>query len=689
MKSIILGLLFISAGAIAYPFELMDITDTPRRSPAYDLGQMDVLDYDLHFSLFPSWDTISCAAVIVFRNLTTTDSVYAFDLEEAILFAPEPLVYYMAPGSYVWEEASAYYDDSLLWLGLEYFYIDDTVTVSIMGFGILTGTGVYNDIGPDGNIVYTLFWPSLARRAFPCIDHPGDRATCTMHLTVPESLTVAAGGVLTDSIAADSGYVSWTFRYDEPVCTYNISFAVGNYAVIETTALDSLPVKSYAYPSEFTQTAYDFGRIPEMVALWDSLFGSYPFPRVGCVVTPMSVWGGGGAMEHQMLPNIGDVLITGGRTYETVVAHELLHQWFGDCVGIAEWADFWLNEGIAVYSEVLWVEHTEGVSAARSYMSSEETSYRNWVDFYGDFPMYDPANFLSPVPYNKGACWWNMLRWMLGDDAFFGFLPYYFDRFAYKTVITDSLETALEDYTLTDWDWYFDQWVYRQGYPKYKYNYRVVFDGSDWHLELFFNQAQMSPACTLYTNPLPVEIHTPDSMWEITVTPTERYYDTTIALDDTIDFIWVDRYNTICGTFEFDPSAVIEEVRRPGAIGIIAYPNPFNSSITISIDYISESVKPSSLVASGAYRGVGATGRSQGQVGLEIFDITGRLVADLPFSRTESRGDNDYSEDSGEDSVRLPTPLIWAPDESLESGIYFLRVSVEGDELIRRVVYLK
>jgi len=473
--------------------------------------------------------------------------------------------------------------------------------------------------------------------------------------------------MLADSVASGhSGYVQWTFRYDEPVCTYNISFAVGNYAAIETTALDSLPVKSYAYPSQLAATEYDFGRIPEMLALFDSLFGAYPFPRVGCVVTPLAAFGGAGGMEHQMLPNIGQGLITGSRTYEEIVAHELSHQWFGDCIGIADWRDFWLNEGIATYSEVLWTEHIAGTSAAKTYMDAVETAYLNYTDWHGDFPMHDPDIYLSYVPYNKGGCWWRMLRWMLGDDDFFEFLQYYYERFEYKTVVTDSLHTALEDFTLNDWDWYFDQWVYDRGYPKYSYDYSINRDRAGWRLDVHIQQTQTSPSCTLFTNPIPLIITSPDSTtYEIRITPVVRDYRTTISLDDTIYSVEFDPNNVICGRFTHDPSMAEEDITLPEELDILVYPNPFNSSCRISLSCHSrESGNPGRVVA------------------MEIFDINGRTVAEIPvWADLRPTPMGVYQ--------TLPYEITWLPDESISSGVYFIRARVGKKTITKRIVLLR
>ncbi|MCK5832089.1 hypothetical protein KAH81_00295 [bacterium] len=670
--------LLLTVSLLAAPLDFFAITDTPEPSTAYNLHQIDVLDYSIEFVLMEGDSTFRWSTEIEFINLSDRDTVYYFDLE-GMDFPYCPPVFLYDNDSELWLTISGHYEDSVFAVETGELPIDDTVRIAITGVVTPYGTGCYREPGGGQYWIYTLFWPSLARYAFPCVDHPGDRATATMKIIAPEGMIVAAGGALQDTVPSSiyTGFTEWRFRYDQPVCTYNISFAAGNYAEIVDTTLDTLEVRSYAYPSRLTQTQYDFGRIPEMIALWDSLFGDYPFPRVGCVAVPMDVWGGGGGMEHQMLPQIGDLLITGTRTYEEIIAHELAHQWFGDCIGIADWADFWLNEGIAVYSEVLWVAHTSGASAARTYMNNEESYYKNWTRTNADFPIFDPASFLSPIPYNKGACWWHMLRWQLGDDDFFAFLRYYFARFKFETVVTDSLKFALEDFTSLDWNDFFEQWIYGQGYPKFLYDERIGHDLTGWFVDVNLRQTQVSPSCTLFTTPLPLELVTHDSSIAVIFTPTSRFQWERFRAPDSIGYVVFDRLNYICGDFEFSPVGIEEKNAFPMSFNLSTYPNPFNSAVRISLD-----------------APVGAIHELPLRV--EVFDLAGRRVYVIAKSASNEAIstliEGDFSPSGRNDSAGEYT---WTPDESVGSGVYLVRARFdsaqrpEGRTITKRVVYLK
>ncbi|RKZ31806.1 hypothetical protein DRQ36_00655 [bacterium] len=113
-------------------------------------------------------------------------------------------------------------------------------------------------------------------------------------------------------------------------------------------------------------------------------------------------------------------------------------------------------------------------------------------------------------------------------------------------------------------------------------------------------------------------------------------------------------------------------VEQPYRLTLDAYPNPFNSAVKIDC------------------RGVGATGRSPRQVGLQIFDITGRLVADLPLPRAESDDKTGgYIENRSPDSARGPTPLIWTPNNSLPSGVYLVKACIGDTRVTKKIVLTK
>jgi aminopeptidase N len=169
-------------------------------------------------------------------------------------------------------------------------------------------------------------------------------------------------------------------------------------------------------------------------------------------------------MEHTTMTSFGEGVLDSSRA-EDINAHEVAHHWWGNWVTLATWADIWLNEGFASYSEALWYESLHGESGLRDYVGSQIDSYLAWHEYEGYFSLYDPSYYWGGTVYDKGAVVLDMLRTHLGDDMFFGALRYYGEEYAYVNATTAEFEIAVEQFTGESLTWFFDAWVYRVGEP--------------------------------------------------------------------------------------------------------------------------------------------------------------------------------------------------------------------------------
>jgi aminopeptidase N len=129
-----------------------------------------------------------------------------------------------------------------------------------------------------------------------------------------------------------------------------------------------------------------------------------------------------GAMEHQTMTTLGNYIINGALTYETTIAHELCHQWYGNAVSFLTFKDVWLSEGFATYSEHLWKDKTEGWESACNYIRTEfHNYYLNWENIEGPQTIYNPSfnSYFAPPSYEKAASVLHMLRLKIGNANFF------------------------------------------------------------------------------------------------------------------------------------------------------------------------------------------------------------------------------------------------------------------------------
>ncbi|MEZ4389096.1 MAG: M1 family aminopeptidase [Candidatus Krumholzibacteriia bacterium] len=274
--------------------------------------------------------------------------------------------------------------------------------------------------GDENWTMATMSQPAYAKYWWPCKDRPDDKIDQLLEVyTVPEPRLAAGQGLLVGQAAADPGYTTFTWFSQYPIASYLVSAAVSNYVLWQetctTTGGTSLPILNFVYPEDDADSRVDFAPTCEMIQLGEDRFGVYPFAleKYGHAQFEWS-----GAMEHQTCTSYG-INLTGFGLAENIVMHELAHQWFGDSLTPRTWADIWLNEGFATYSEALWVEAQEGADAYFAYMRDARGAF-DWV---GAGPVYDPVPvFPGRVIYDKGSLILHMLRGRLGDADFFDLL---------------------------------------------------------------------------------------------------------------------------------------------------------------------------------------------------------------------------------------------------------------------------
>ena len=175
----------------------------------------------------------------------------------------------------------------------------------------------------------------------------------------------------------------------------------------------------------------------------------------------------GGAMEHQTISSMGYTTVTGDQRYESIVAHELVHQWFGDAVSPESWKDIWLNEGFATYGEALWEEHTGGKEGYDRFMKNQDYGFYKGT-------VYAPEGFIfGPTVYKKGAWCLHMLRGVTGDSVFFKIVRTYYEKYKYKNAGTQDFKNVCEQVSGTDLTYFFNQWIFTgTGRPEYKYSWK-------------------------------------------------------------------------------------------------------------------------------------------------------------------------------------------------------------------------
>ncbi|MGQ4650381.1 M1 family aminopeptidase [Lyngbya aestuarii] len=313
---------------------------------------------------------------------------------------------------------------------------------------------------------------------FPCFDYPGQLATSEIRLQVPNSLMAISNGELiaTKEEGEDKIY-HWLQKQVHP--TYLMTLAVGDFAEIRDQ-WQGKPVTYYVEKGREEDARRSMGKTPRMIDFLSEKFGyPYPYPKYAQVCVDDFIFGG---MENTSTTLLTDRCLLDKRASldnqntESLVVHELAHQWFGDLVVIKHWSHAWIKEGMASYSEVFWTEQEYGkddaayylLNEARSYLREDSSRYRRPIVTH----IYREAiELYDRHLYEKGACVYHMIRAELGDELFWKAIQTFVQDNAHKTVETVDLLRAVEKATGRNLLFLFDQYVYRGGHPDFKVAY--------------------------------------------------------------------------------------------------------------------------------------------------------------------------------------------------------------------------
>lgn len=510
----------------------------------------------------------------------------------------------------------------------------DSITVRYEGAPVTDGFGSFaRTPQPDGTpTIWTLSQPYGARNWWPCKQSLRDKIdSIDVYVTVPQLYQAVSNGILAGNEQKGPDRVFyWRHRY--PIATYLIAVAVARYEtygqlVSNGEGEEPILVANYVYPSSLQQAREQTEVIVPIMQLFNDLLGRYPYAdeKYG-----HAEFGFGGGMEHQTISFMGGFS-------HLLQAHELAHQWFGNKVTCGSWQDIWLNEGFATYLEGLTYENELGEQDWRSWLNAKNRSITREPG--GSVYVTDTSSisriFSGRLSYDKGAMLLHMLRWKIGDEAFFQALRNYLNDpdLAFGFARTADLQAHFESAGETDLDEFFADWLYGEGYP----NYQVTWSPLSSGFSLTLSQTTSHPSVDFYEMPVPLVFYGPNGESDTLVinhtqndqliTGSLSFTPISIAFDPDI---WLVRGEVIIDQATSTRAPVLAKAR--------IFPNPTTNRVRIQLP---DGVQPA------------------GQV--RILDSQGRLISEKPYRS------------SGISLERLP------------SGIYWLHLLTDAGILIKPV----
>jgi aminopeptidase N len=313
---------------------------------------------------------------------------------------------------------------------------------------------------------------------FPTIDSPNQKMSQDLHITVADKYTTLSNGLLVSSKKNKDGTRTDHWQQRLPHAPYLTMMGIGEFKVVKDSWTrkngKKVEVHYYVEPEWESSAKAIFGNTPEMLTFFSNILGyEYPWDKYHQIVVRDYV---SGAMENTGAVIFGDMVYSNKRelldgNWESIIAHELFHHWFGDLVTCESWSNLPLNESFANYSQFLWDEYKYGIDEAEYnaereadgyFASAKSQGHHNliWFDYSDKEQMFDGHS------YNKGGRILHMLRNHLGDEAFFAGIKHYLHKHQFKPAEAHELRIAFEEVCGEDLNWFFNQWFFAKGHPK-------------------------------------------------------------------------------------------------------------------------------------------------------------------------------------------------------------------------------
>lgn len=455
--------------------------------------------------------------------------------------------------------------------------------------------------------------PFEAKTWFPCKQVLNDKIdSLHIFITTPSEYKAVSNGLLSASVDLGNGYTRYEWKTKYPIAYYLVAFNICDYEEYTFYTKpdgwqDSIMIQNFmTSQAHIDQMKGELDKTNGVMNLFCQLLGPYPFKeeKYGHVT-----WGKSFGMEHQTLTSM-PYTIDFRR-----LSHELAHQWFGDLVTCGSWQDIWLNEGFATYFDHLAIRMLDSEAAGKNrmaYYHEKALSYDYGVVYVQpEGALNADRIFNYSLSYCKGAAVMQMLRWEMNNDAlFWQTLRNYLDEFSDSSALTTDFMRIVNETSGENYDWFFEQWIYGYGYPKYTGTWRQENDT----LVMMIDQTTSRPSHTpFFKMRMPYRIYHNAGLMDIELEQTQNNEVFRIPLKHKVSLVMLDPDNEVLNKNNGISEKITSIIQNDVFINLSIFPIPFSEKL-----YISTDLDPGT------------------SINITIYDITGNKVLEKESSLQET-----------------------------------------------------
>ncbi|GGB17184.1 M1 family metallopeptidase [Puia dinghuensis] len=309
-------------------------------------------------------------------------------------------------------------------------------------------------------------WPNRAHNWLPCVDHPSDKATVSFNITAPDHYTVVANGELAGEQPLPGHRKLTRWKESQPLSPKVMVIGVADFAVDHPGDAMGVPVWNYVYKENKDRGFHSYAYALEILPFYISHIGPYPFEKCGNVQSKTRF--GGLENASAIFYYEGSV---GASDIESLMAHEIAHQWFGDAATETQWKHLWLSEGFATYMTLCYLENKYGADTLKSSLRLDRQKVIDFEDqrltpIVDTTVKSDYMQLLNPNNYEKGGWVLHMLRRTIGDSAFWKGISTYYATYRNTNASSADFEQVMESVSGRDLHGFFHQWLETPGHPR-------------------------------------------------------------------------------------------------------------------------------------------------------------------------------------------------------------------------------